>query len=48
MPLHPVSRCHAPGQLNRHRSNLVMTELDPVITIGWLLIGIASFAIWCG
>jgi hypothetical protein len=30
------------------RSNPVMTGLDPVIFIGWLLTGIASFAIWCG
>ena len=26
----------------------VMTGLDPVISIGWLLTGTASFAIWCG
>jgi hypothetical protein len=26
----------------------VMTGLDPVICIGWLLIGIAAFAIGCG
>jgi hypothetical protein len=25
-----------------------MTGLDPVISIGWLLSGIASFAIGCG
>jgi hypothetical protein len=25
-----------------------MTGLDPVIFIGWLLVGIASFAIGCG
>ena len=25
-----------------------MTELDPVIFIGWLLTGIAWFAIWYG
>jgi hypothetical protein len=30
------------------RSNPVMTGLDPVISIGWLLAGIASFAICYG
>jgi hypothetical protein len=30
------------------RSNHVMTGPDPVIVIGWLLIGIAPFAIGCG
>ena len=46
----PVTLRHPPLLLTyrTQRSDVVMTGLDPVIFIGWLLTRIVSFAIWCG